>query len=466
MTRYELRISRPHYHALMEHLFPSGNVMEQGAYLMAGRIDLPERIIFLVRDVVLATSGLLSHQSSGGLEFAPEFVSLVLKRARRERWSTFDVHTHPFSDKGVCFSGIDDHWQPQLIQRASARVPGLEHGGLVFGREAFQGRLLSPSGNLHPIASITIVEPGLPRITGTGASETDGKDALDQVHHRQILALGEEGQRKLQRLKVGVVGVGGIGSHVVQQMAHLGVRGFVLVDNDRLEETNLSRVVGSYRSDLRELPAKVSVMEKMISLIAPGASVQAIASPVESQEALEALKDVDVIVCGTDNLASRGILNAFAYQYMVPLIDTGFEVEVDDRGTIRNVTGRVAVLMPDSPCLRCQEIVTPENVQAELHEAEQRGYVRGEQVPSPSVISFNGVVASLAVNELLHLVTRFAGDRKPSQWLAYNGLKEWLREVVTASGKRCPTCLRFSARGDNANPRDWLEGEHQGDPTI
>ena len=66
----------------------------------------------------------------------------------------------------------------------------------------------------------------------------------DSRYDRQVRFFGEEGQEKLESTSVGVIGTGGLGSHVVQQLAFLGIGEMLLVDPDVLESSNANREVG------------------------------------------------------------------------------------------------------------------------------------------------------------------------------------------------------------------------------
>lgn len=455
MTEYGIRISQTHYERLINHLFPPRGVVEQGAFMLAGSMVLPQGKTFLVREVIPATPEHIASQSGGHIEFNPDFVAMVIKRARMGRLSVIDAHTHPFSTRWTGFSGVDNYWEPQLFDRIRQRVPGIDHAALVFGRGAFQGRVRSASGEIMPISSIRVVGQAI--VEHYPAQPTENRqEPVDETYSRQVLALSIEGQRKIQRVKVGVVGVGGTGSHVVQQLAQLGVSKFVLVDANLIEESNRSRVVGSRPADSTMSRPKVIVMKQLVKGINRESQVICIEKMIDSTEAIAALRNADVVFCCTDNLASRGILNAFAYQYLVPVVDMGVEVQPDEEGTIRRVSGRVTVLLPDGACLRCLDILDPEKVRGEIEEDQRLSYLGAEEAPSPAVISLNGVVASLAVTEFLQLVTNFARRQGERVYWMYDGLKGVVRHISTGQGLACVTCQRFLALGDNANPNDWL----------
>ncbi len=88
---------------------------------------------------------------------------------------------------------------------------------------------------------------------------------------RQILLFGEEGQKKIAAVHVAIVGLGGLGSHVAQQLAYLGVERFVLIDGDIVQKTNLNRLIGATVEDADAKRLKVDVSERTIKAIQPAA---------------------------------------------------------------------------------------------------------------------------------------------------------------------------------------------------
>src|SRR3990172_1864785 len=93
----------------------------------------------------------------------------------------------------------------------------------------------------------------------------------DGRYHRQELLFGREGQAKLEACKVGIVGLGGLGSHVAQQLAYLGVLSYVLADKDRVSESNLNRLVGACDEDANICRLKVDVADELIRTVLPTA---------------------------------------------------------------------------------------------------------------------------------------------------------------------------------------------------
>src|SRR5438874_6398853 len=79
---------------------------------------------------------------------------------------------------------------------------------------------------------------------------TDSHFMNNNRFNRQILMFGEAGQEQIEKQIVGVAGAGGLGSPICQALAYLGVRNFGVIDDDRLDETNMNREAGAFPSDV------------------------------------------------------------------------------------------------------------------------------------------------------------------------------------------------------------------------
>ena len=117
----------------------------------------------------------------------------------------------------------------------------------------------------------------------------------DNRFDRQIRLFGKEGQAKIEAARVAVVGIGGLGSHVVQQLALLGVRHLALIDSQELDETNLNRFIGARFDDPIPGSRKVDIGERMarVGVIARGLAWQSDAlSPIAGIEVVRLLKEL------------------------------------------------------------------------------------------------------------------------------------------------------------------------------
>ncbi len=271
-------------------------------------------------------------------------------------------------------------------------------------------------------------------------------------YDRQVRAFGVDGQRKIERSRVGIVGLGGIGSQIAQGLAYLGVRSVVLVDDDRVDETNLNRLIGGLPADAESKSLKVSVMERLIDQINSDATVRAIAKNLRSREALDALISCPVIFGCVDGDGPRLVLTELAAAYEVILMDSATEIVLEN-GALREFGGRIVVARPGDFCLSCANQIDMEAAKQELESPETRelrrahGYGLREGV-APSVVSLNGVIANLAITEFLAMTT---GIREPNRHLTYYGLRGIVNARQDKRAEDCYTCGYVVGLRDRAN---------------
>jgi ThiF family len=275
---------------------------------------------------------------------------------------------------------------------------------------------------------------------------------------RQILTFGKEGQRRIAITNVGIVGLGGMGSCVAQMLSYLGTEEFMLVDNDRVEESNLNRLVGATEEDVTNKTTKVGVAQRVIRSINPKANIQMLGN-LRSGEAIDSLSVFpDVIFGCVDNDSARMILTELAAAYSKTLIDCATEIEADGN-KVTNFGGRVVVARPGDFCLFCANQIDAEIARQELESDKEKefrqkhGYGLGPTVPAPAVISLNTTIAGLAVTEFIMLLT---GIRDPERMLTYKGM----RGIVTVSNdvkkSNCLVCNFLAGKREKADLKRYL----------
>jgi adenylyltransferase/sulfurtransferase len=153
-----------------------------------------------------------------------------------------------------------------------------------------------------------------------------------------------EGQQRLLSSTVAVVGAGGLGSPVLQYLAAAGVGNLTVIDDDVVDETNLQRQVIHSHANLGQL--KVDSAKQFINNLNPDVAVKSIAQRLTEENVSDVLNGVDLVVIGTDNFASRYLVNRFCSKQGIPLI-TGAAI-----GTSGQVTS-FRYLEADDPCFAC-----------------------------------------------------------------------------------------------------------------
>ena len=136
------------------------------------------------------------------------------------------------------------------------------------------------------------------------------------------------------------MGCGGTGSAVATLLARLGVGNLVLIDDDRVEASNLNRLHGARRSDADAMRPKVDVLAAEITGWSIGTRVVPIQAWVGDPLCRDALKSCDVLFGCTDDHDGRLFVNRFAYFYLTPVIDVGLAIDPAQEGGFRELSGR------------------------------------------------------------------------------------------------------------------------------
>jgi molybdopterin-synthase adenylyltransferase len=221
--------------------------------------------------------------------------------------------------------------------------------------------------------------------------------------------LGEHSDDLLRATTVGIVGLSGGGSHVCQQLAHIGVGSYVLVDPEVIEDTNLNRLVGGTVADVVARTPKVGIAERMIRAVRPEARI--VGTQDDWRNASVALRDCEVVFGCVDTYRDRNELERQVRRYMTPYIDIGMDVGLADNGY--HISGQAALSIPGGACLWCMGILR-QGLLAE--EAADYGHAGIRQ----QVVWPNGVLASSAVGMFMSLILPWA-PRLMVPLLEYDG---------------------------------------------
>lgn len=222
--------------------------------------------------------------------------------------------------------------------------------------------------------------------------------------------LGPHSEAALKGARVAVIGACGGGSHVAQQLGHIGVGHVIVIDPQRIDLTNLHRFVGATLLDVTRRSLKVEIAKRVIKRINPDADVVARANYWQSQSLL--LMECDVIFGCLDSVRAKNELEAFCRRFLIPYIDIGMDVLGAEGEHL--IAGQIVLSMPGRPCLQCLGVITEADLAAE---AAKYGAAGG----LPQVVWPNGVLASTAVGLALQLITPWHKRPLDSVYLHYDG---------------------------------------------
>jgi molybdopterin-synthase adenylyltransferase len=227
--------------------------------------------------------------------------------------------------------------------------------------------------------------------------------------------LGKDSEYIFENIKVAIVGLGGGGSHIVQQLAHLGIKNFILFDGDHFEESNINRLVGSRDEDTGPETPKTEIARRLITGISPDANITLM--PHDWHEGHMQLRECDFMFTSVDSFGTRNQLEKFSRRFLVPMIDVGMDVYESGSGYF--ISGQVVRSIPNEPCMWCLNILNNQNVNTEA-----QGY--GAAGGKPQVVWSNGILASAAVGLFVEMITAWNGITHGTVCLEYDGNKNTL----------------------------------------
>lgn len=430
-----IRFTHQQFKALKDYLF-SFNDKEAAAFLIAGFFKNDSGNHFTVKEMVIPTREEYDQQLDIHLELSPVFMNKVIAKAEQEKLGVVICHSHPKATKNLKYSPSDDFGEEASSKTFHDCLMGKPVASLLFGATTIIGRFrFLPYEQPIPIDEIRLIGRHIDFLNINKANQKLSK-VDHNLYSRQVLALGEPFQQTIATLKIGIVGLGGTGSSVAEQLIRLGINKLIIVDKDTFEPSNLTRLYGSIYLDTKTVSLKTSIVERNIKAINPKAQVEC-HSDVISQKVLNRLKNCDVIFSCTDRHAPRSVLNELSYQCFIPVIDVGVGLDAE-KNRIQAGTIRASVIAPSIPCLFCCNIVRPDIIAEEfLPEAERRalkkeGYIKGiDNSKAPSMISFTTIAASYGIQLFLDLLCNFMKTQ------SYN----YLIDIKTLSANRLSSAI-------------------------
>ncbi|MDR0583371.1 MAG: molybdopterin-synthase adenylyltransferase MoeB [Treponema sp.] len=236
--------------------------------------------------------------------------------------------------------------------------------------------------------------------------------------HLLLPELGMDGQKRLKAAKVLLVGTGGLGAPLALYLAAAGVGTLGIVDFDFVEESNLQRQVIHGTRDIGR--PKVASAKDRIRSINPHSNVIIFNTMLTDANALDIIRDFDVVADGTDNYQTRYLVNDACVLLGKPNV----------YGSIFQFEGQVSVFYAkEGPCYRC---LYPEPPPPGLVPSCAEGGVVGV---------LPGIVGSLQANEVIKLIAG-GGDSLTGRLLLFDAWKMKFRELKLDKDPHCPICGR------------------------
>lgn len=240
-------------------------------------------------------------------------------------------------------------------------------------------------------------------------------DQLERyARHIVLKEIGGEGQRRLLDAHVAVIGAGGIGSPVIQYLAAAGIGRLTVIDDDVVALSNLQRQTLFGTADVGS--AKTAVAAGAVARLNADVEVAKVGQRLDSGNATALLRDVNVVVDGSDNFATRLAAADAALEMHVPLVSAA----------VGQFEGQLAVYRgweSDKPCYRCLVGGDPDRPDASCADQGVLG-------------ALTGVLGSLAAMEAIRAITGF-GEDSAGRLLIVDALAFRFRTIALPKDPAC-----------------------------
>ncbi len=267
----------------------------------------------------------------------------------------------------------------------------------------------------------------IPSIAGGSDPTLSPKEFRRYSRHYTLPEVGIEGQKKLKAAKALIIGLGGLGSPVSLYLSAAGVGTIGMVDYDVVDETNLQRQIIYGVEHVGQSKLKVA-RERLFSLN-PHLNYILHEEPLSSQNALDIIKNYDVVIDGTDNFPTRYLVNDACVLLGKPNV----------YGSIFRFDGQASVFnYEDGPCYRC---LYPEPPPPGLVPSCAEGGVLGV---------LPGIIGSIQANEAMKIIMGI-GETLKNRFVLFDALTMSFNELKIRCDENCVVC------GDNPTVTELID---------
>ena len=238
------------------------------------------------------------------------------------------------------------------------------------------------------------------------------------ARHIVLRDIGGAGQTKLLSSHVLLIGAGGIGCPAIQYLAAAGVGTISVVDDDIVSLSNLQRQILYSEGDIGT--AKVDAASASVARLNPDVTFHAIKQRVTPATSVDLLSGVDVVIDGSDNFATRLIVNDLCLAAQIPLVSAAI-------GQFHGQIGTFAGWMADAPCYRC--------FVGDAHDPDDCDDCATQGVLG----AMCGLVGSCAAMEAIRTLTGF-GEAQKGKLHLFDGMTPSMRSIRLPKDPACASC--------------------------
>lgn len=422
------------------------------------------RTTAVVRELVMPHEG--ERVVHGNVAFMGDYFLRATDRAAQADAGVVLLHSHPGARgwQGMSHDDVaaESSHAAQAFMLTDKPLVGMT---LATGDYSWSGRIWPRTGDVDRRDDCHTV-----RVAGDALRIThhpDGADLpkTDERLMRTISVWGTEAQANLARLRIGVVGLGSVGSMVAEALARTGAGHLVLIDFDSIKEHNLDRVLHATRRDVTLARSKVEMLRRALpqSATNPDLRIDALELSIAEPEGWAAALDCDVLFSCVDRPWARHLLNLAGYAHLIPVIDGGIRATANADHHMIGADWKVHTAAPGRRCLQCLKQYDPAAVSLERQgQLDDPSYIQGLPANHPlrareNVFAFSMNVASLEVLQLISMIVAPQGIADLGGQI-YHAVTGELDNDTHACNRHCPYQGELLATADEAPA---MTGPHQ-----
>jgi len=318
-----------------------------------------------------------------------------------------------------------------------------------------QAQVIFMDGKSFQVNSVAVAGSNFNMWYADGYGDIEDQQ-ISELELRTAQTFGRKTSLMLSKLSVGVVGVSGTGSPLVEMLYRLGIGELVLVDSDIIEIKNVGRIYNSTMQDAEEKRYKVDVIRDAVTRSRLNTSVTALPYDLFDPKAVRRISQCDVVFGCMDSVDGRDLLNRICAFYSIPYWDLGVKLNADGNGGVDQVCCTVHYLQPDGSSLLGRGVYTLERLKAEaLKRASpqeyqkqiREKYIIGVNEERPAVISVNTMTASMAVNDFLARLHPYRDDDNSEYESVMLSLTQ-MRLISNPESEPCKILSKYVGRAD------------------
>ncbi|HEX2628140.1 MAG TPA: ThiF family adenylyltransferase [Chitinophagaceae bacterium] len=393
---------------LIHHLHPKGR-QEEVAFALYKPSLGKLRFTALIHEIILPEKD--ERVLQGNVKINPAFFRRACKKALADESGIALLHSH-FTPGWQGMSN-DDFKTEFSYSSNSFDLTSLPFIGLTLGTDgAWSARIWEYQNDWYEKKSAASVRVVGKQFEIYYNDTLRPKPVFQEIFKRTWTVWGEKNHEKLARLRIGIVGLGSVGSMVAEGLARMGIERLVLLDFDEVQRHNLDRLLGASIQDIGHHKALVAARQIYKNGTASHIQVTPVMAPITEEEGYQHALDCDIIFSCVDRPWPRHVLNHLAYQHLIPVIDGGIGVKMDTNTHLfESANWQLQCVSPERPCLQCLNAYNPSDVSTEKEGLlEDPTYLKGlpanhQFKSNENIFPFSMNLASLEIMQFIEFVT-------------------------------------------------------------